>query len=275
MVPISTQYKLLVLDIDGTLLNKAGKISDADRLALAEAVNKGLKISLCTGRVARACLSLLQELSLDGYHIFCDGALVCDSSLEEEIYSRPIAAATVKKVCRSALSDDVPLELFSATRYFVTELSWKTDLRSSFFGIDPTVVDLNTLWEKEKIIKGGLLVASPEEARRVKAFLARFKNSFSVTWTTTPAYPDYHFINITSRGVSKGKALEALASHLKINLEDVIAIGDGANDISLLSTAGLAVAMQNAPPELKEQADYVTADVEECGVAQAIRKYVI
>jgi hydroxymethylpyrimidine pyrophosphatase-like HAD family hydrolase len=152
------------------------------------------------------------------------------------------------------------------------ELSWRTDLRSSFFGITPTVVNLNTLWDKERVIKSGIIVSTPGEADRVRTFLSPFKDSLNVTWTTTPAYPDYQFVNITRAGVSKGQALEALASHLGIKLEEVAAIGDGANDIPLLSTAGLAIAMNDAPPELKALADHITANVEESGVAQAIRK---
>jgi len=60
----------------------------------------------------------------------------------------------------------------------------------------------------------------------------------------TPAFPEYYFINIVDIGVSKGKALESLAAYLGLGMEEVVAIGDGANDISLLSTAGLAIAMQ-------------------------------
>jgi 5-amino-6-(5-phospho-D-ribitylamino)uracil phosphatase len=271
---IKNRYKLLVVDIDGTIINKAGEISEADQKGLAEARRNGIRIALCTGRVAKACVGVLNKLSLDGYHIFCDGALVCDSSFNEEVYSQPIDAEIVRKACRAAISRQVQLELFSGTRYFVTEKNWKTDLRSSFFDIAPTLVDFTTIWEKQKIIKGGILVTTPEEARNVRDFLADLGKNLSVTWTTTPAFPHFCFINITRFGVSKGKALEALASFLQIDLAEVAAIGDGANDISLLSTAGLAIAMQNSPPELKAQADCITADVEESGVARAIQKYI-
>ena len=90
-----------------------------------------------------------------------------------------------------------------------------------------------------------------------------------------PARPDIRLVNIIKDDVSKGKALMALCSHLRLNLEEVVAIGDGANDISLLATAGLAIAMQNAPPELKAVADYVTADIAHNGFAQAVQKYLL
>ncbi|MBA7691497.1 Phosphatase YwpJ [subsurface metagenome] len=75
--------------------------------------------------------------------------------------------------------------------------------------------------------------------------------------------------------VSKGKALEALASFLGIPLTEVMAVGDGTNDISLLSSAGLGIAMDDAPDELKAVADYVTLDVDHSGLAAAISKFLL
>ena len=93
--------------------------------------------------------------------------------------------------------------------------------------------------------------------------------------TKTPAYPEVDFINVLAPEVSKGKALEALASYLGIALNEVIAIGDGANDVSLLSKAGLAIAMDNGTAELKAVADYVTLDVDHSGVAAAIERFLL
>ena len=83
------------------------------------------------------------------------------------------------------------------------------------------------------------------------------------------------FINIIDPEVSKGKALMALASFLGMKMGEVIAIGDGLNDISLLEAAGLAVAMGNAPAEVRQVADYITLDVDHSGVAAAIGRFVV
>ncbi len=84
-------YKLLVVDIDGTLLDKNGAISDEDKKALARARDSGIQVSLSTGRVVKACLKILRQLSLDGYHMFFDGALVCNPEKGEEVYVEPIS----------------------------------------------------------------------------------------------------------------------------------------------------------------------------------------
>jgi len=75
--------------------------------------------------------------------------------------------------------------------------------------------------------------------------------------------------------VSKGRALEALSLHLGISLSEVMAVGDGTNDITLLSRAGLAVAMDNAPDEVKAVADYITLDVDQNGLAAAIERFLL
>jgi hydroxymethylpyrimidine pyrophosphatase-like HAD family hydrolase len=82
------------------------------------------------------------------------------------------------------------------------------------------------------------------------------------------------FTNVLSPGVSKGKALEKLVAHLQVPLGEVIAIGDGTNDISLLTVAGVAIAMGNAADEVKAIADYVTLDVDHSGLAAAIDEYI-
>jgi Cof subfamily protein (haloacid dehalogenase superfamily) len=273
---INRHCKLLVLDIDGTLLNKQGTISEIDRQALTDTLDAGIIVSLCTGRVTRACQGILTQLSLDGFHIFFDGALVCDPVQNREIYSKSIDPRLVRKASEAALSCGVQIEFFSAAQYFTDKESWRTRLRQTFFGTSPTIVDYRALWQSnENIIKGGIIVRSHQEDLKIKQFTSLVQDSLGITWTRTPVFPDLAFINITALGVSKGKALEALASYLGIALSEVVAIGDGTNDIALLSTAGLAIAMQNAPNKLKAVAHHVTADVEHSGVAQAIRRYIL
>jgi len=263
------------VDIDGTLLGKNGAISAEDRNALARVGDSGIQVSLSTGRVVQACLSIINQLSLDGYHIFFDGALVSNPEKGEEVYVKPVSEELVRQVVEFAHLKGINLDLYSATRYFVERETWASDIRRDFFGIQSTVVDFAQLWQKEKIIKGTLTVRSPEEKAKADSVYLHFKSSLSFSWTKTPAYPEVDFINVVAPDVSKGKALEVLASFLGIALTEVIAIGDGANDISLLSKVGLAIAMDNAPYELKAVADYITLDVDHSGVAEAIKKFLL
>ncbi len=268
-------YKLLVVDIDGTLLGKNRTVSAKDRGALARACDLGIQVSLSTGRVAQASLPIINQLSLDGCHIFCDGALVSNPKQDEEVYVQPISKVMVRQTVEFAHLNEINLEFYSTTHYFAERESWSTDIRRQFFGIEPTIVDFTDLWQRERIIKGTLTVSSPEERAKASSFCLQFKISLNFSGTKSPAYPEVDFINVLAPGVSKGKALEALASHMGISMNEIMAIGDGANDISLLSSVGLAIAMGNAPDEVKAVADYITLDVDHSGVAAAINKFLL
>jgi Cof subfamily protein (haloacid dehalogenase superfamily) len=272
---ISHNIKLLVLDIDGTLVNSAWVISENDRRALADARENGIMVSLCTGRAVKSCRHIHDSLALDGYHILFDGALIYNHKEDREIFSQYIPTKTITQVCEIALQDGIPLDLFSTTHLFVIEESWRTRIRRDFFKINSTVADLKIISQQEKIIKGSIVTGAPEDEREVRNFAAKFKNQLNFIWTVSPAFPDCHFININKAGVSKGTALEALITHLGLDKYEVAAIGDGLNDIPLLSTAGLAIAMGNSPSELKKIANYITDDVEHSGVAEAVRKFIL
>ena len=268
-------YKLLVIDIDGTLLDGRGNISAEDREALAKARDSGIQVSLSTGRALKGCLSIIDQLSLDSYHISFDGALVSSPDLSEEVYVQPIDKTVVRQMIEFAHSHDIDLELHSATHYFAEQETWSTGAHSQFFGMETTIVDFTTMWERERIIKGGLVTTTPEEEARAESFGCHFRDSLHLSQARTPAYPGVVFINILAPEVSKGKALEVLASCLGVSLAEVAAVGDGTNDISLLSTAGMAIAMGNAHSELKAIADYITLDVDHSGLAAAINKFLL
>jgi Cof subfamily protein (haloacid dehalogenase superfamily) len=267
------KYKLLVVDIDGTIIGKGGQVSAEDREALAKVRQKGIGVSLSTGRAAPSCRPIIERLGLDGYHIFCDGALV--SSFNEEIYARPIDRGVVRKGIEFAHQHDVYLELYSVSRFFVERENWATKIHREFFNLEPTVVDFSGLWERERIIKWGLVTASPEEAVKVESFRRHFERSLHFSPARSPAYPHVEFFNVVDLGVSKGKELAALTSHLGIALSEVMAIGDGTNDIPLLSSAGLAVAMGNAPDEVKAVAHHITLDIDHSGLAAAVKKFLL
>ena len=269
------KYKLLVVDIDGTLLNGKGNISGEDRDALAKACHSGVQVSLSTGRVSQACLGIIDRLSLDGYHIFFDGALVSNPEQGREVYVQPLGKEAVRRAVEFTHRHSLDLELYSATHYFVERETWSTDAHREFFGIQATIVDFDKLWERERIVKGLLVATTPEEADRARNFCLQFEGSLHFSWARTPAYPGVDFINILAPEVSKGKAQEAVALHFGVSMGEVMAIGDGPNDISLLSAAGLAVAMDNAVDEVKAVADHITNDVDQSGVAAAITRFLL
>lgn len=261
--------------MDGTLLNEKGVISAEDTAALAKTCASGIKVSLSTGRVTQGCSNILDQLSLDGCHIFFDGALVANPRISEEIYVEPISPELVREAIDFSRQNDLNFDLYTSSHFYIERETWASEIRRRFFWIEPTVIDFNLLSPQERIIKGTLVVSSPEEKAKAESFHQHFGNRLGFSITQTPAYPEVWFVNIVAPAVSKGKALKALASHLEIDLSQVAAIGDGGNDVSLLSNAGLAIAMGNATDEVKAVADHVTLDVSHSGVAAAVHKFLL
>jgi Cof subfamily protein (haloacid dehalogenase superfamily) len=272
---LNNQYELLVIDMDGTIVNADGKISEADKKAIAAAQARGVRVALSTGRVVDACRKYIAELGLDGVHIFFDGALVYDLSHKKSIYSRPIKTETLKAAVEFARENKIYLELYAIDRYFVEEINWADNIHREFFGLHSTLTNFDEIVGRETIIKCELMVHNDEEEAKHQLFMEHFKDKLRGSVARTPAYPEVRFVNIVDPRVNKGSALEKLAEYFGVSLDRVMAIGDGTNDLPLLEKAGLKIAMGNARDELKAIADYVTRSVDESGSAAAIELFLL
>jgi Cof subfamily protein (haloacid dehalogenase superfamily) len=276
---MQNKYKLLVSDIDGTITDGNGVISAVDLKAIQDLQQAGITLSLCTGRAARGCQKVLERLPSDSFHIFFDGALVCNANQTEVIYAKPIEKELLLEVCGLAQLYRLTLELFSKKEFFVAHESPLAKEHSELLGFEYTLAEFNALCANgaQETIIMGCLVMPVDDEKKFKSLFSEFGNAnrLKFSWSMNPARPDIYLVNVIKDDVSKGNALIALCAHQGFNLDQIAAIGDGSNDVSLLETAGLAIAMQNAPPELKAVADHVTADIAHNGFAQAVRKYLL
>ncbi len=139
----------------------------------------------------------------------------------------------------------------------------------------PTITSFDGIWDRERVIKAELITRDGEGLEQAKLFRQEFEGRLGFSIARSPTFPGIDFVNVINAAVSKGRALGELAAHLGISAGEVMAVGDGLNDISLLEAAGMAVAMGNAFPEVKRVADYITLDVERSGVAAAIKKFLL
>ncbi|MCD6358751.1 MAG: HAD family phosphatase [Dehalococcoidia bacterium] len=270
-----SKYKLLVVDIDGTLEGKNGVIAREVKDALSELQCRRIGISLSTGRVRSACQNVINQLSLDGYHIFCNGALVSSGNGDKEIFSTPLSKQALKETIDFTRSQGIYLELATADRYFIEKETEASAIHQNILNIPPIVVNFDTIIEQENIIKENLIRINAEDDALIDSFWDYFKGEFHLSRVNIPHLTNIDFINVVSSTVSKGKALEAVAEHYGILIEEIMAVGDGMNDIPLLTSAGLGVAMGNAPDALKAVADEITLDVEHHGLAHSINQFML
>jgi Cof subfamily protein (haloacid dehalogenase superfamily) len=269
---LNNRFKLLVTDIDGTLADREGNISDTDLQAVRTIHSQGVNFSLCTGRAASGCRKVLDRLAIDGWHIFFDGALITNSQLTRDIYNQPIEPELVNKVRKLAQGNDLVIEFFPREGFFIESYHPFSLSHGCLLDLRPNVTDLKQVSDKQKILLICLVITTAD-VNKVLDWCEPLKPYLNFTATNHPGYPEIRFINVSAKTVSKGEALKALMVYLGLQKEAVVAVGDGANDIPLLLNSGLAVAMENAPGELKLTADYITDDVDHNGLATVIRRF--
>lgn len=266
-------YKMVVIDIDGTLVDGHGRLADEDKNAIGRLLDSGVTVSLCTGRIIQTTMGIIDKLGLKTFSIFYDGALIFNPRDSSTIYSGLLEPATVREAVEFSRQNDIYLELYSNERFFAEKAHWSDEIHRSFFHMEPTYTSFDGICDREKLLKAEVVVHNEEEAAKAKLIQEHFADKLRFSIARSPAYPNIDFVNIVHPQVSKGVAFKKLVEHFGFSTDEVIAIGDGLNDIPLLKEAGMAVAMGNAFPEVKQVAHYITLPIEEHGVAAVVERF--
>jgi 5-amino-6-(5-phospho-D-ribitylamino)uracil phosphatase len=264
------KYKMVVIDIDGTLVDKHGNLAEEDKYAVKRLLASYVIVVLCTGRVIKAAQPVIDALGLKGFHIFYDGALVYNPLNQATMYAKPLDAPVVKEAIDFCRQKDIYLELYSSEKFFSEKSHWSDEIHRKFFRVDPEFVNFDEIWNKERLLKAEILVHNDEEAVKAKLFKDHFGDKFRYSIARSPAYPEVDFVNLVNPLVSKGEAIKKMMEFYGHLPAEVVGIGDGLNDIPLLQAVGVSVAMGNAFDEVKQASNYITLPIEEHGVAAAI-----
>jgi Cof subfamily protein (haloacid dehalogenase superfamily) len=263
-------YRLLVADVDGTLIGADLTPSPRVRAAIRAATDRGLRIALCTGRTPLSCPNLIDLLELHGPQIYLDGALIADPAGGPEVYVSGLdqaASETLLTLCRD---EDLALELYGTDRYYVERRTDLIRLHEDVQGLTAEVTDLGQVIAAGRVVKGEIVAAGEAGRTAVRRVESALAGRIRFSWAKVAGYPDVEFVNLVAPDVSKGTALRRLAAWHEVPLPAVAAIGDGRNDLPMIQTAGLGIAMGNAAEEVRRAAGFVTASVEEDGLADAI-----
>ncbi|HEY3368544.1 MAG TPA: Cof-type HAD-IIB family hydrolase [Symbiobacteriaceae bacterium] len=278
-------YRLIALDLDGTLLNSSKTISPRTRAALREARARGITTVIATGRSIGSALDWSRE-ACAGPVICCNGAAVLDES-GETILTRPIPPAPLERVLRLCREGRLLVECYTA-HSILLDRPW-AQIRAYFKWVRPRLsshVALGSLvraWLVNRIRPVRSLAASAAKGRLPPILklsilgpdgeLARLTGAIRREMPgleISSSGPDN--LEITAAGVSKGSALELLAARLRIPRAAVVALGDSENDVAMLRYAGLGVAMGNANEAARAAADRVAPTCDEDGVAHVIEE---
>lgn len=255
--------KALFFDIDGTLVSlRTHEIPASAIEAIAKARDRGIRIIISTGRPRQLINNLgpIEHL-IDGY-ITVNGA--CCVIGGQTISTTPVCKEDVATLLRCSDTMHFPSLVVGTDDVIVYNPDKSVD---RVFGDLLNLHGLKLNSPVEPLLEGDILQLTPIIDRAQEAVIApQFRHSVSVRWC------DY-FSDVLSEDADKGRGMARMASHLGIGIDECMAFGDGGNDISILRRAGTGVAMGNAGTEVKAAADYVTRDIDDGGVAHALRHF--
>lgn len=265
-------YKLVALDMDGTLLNEDKKISKENFKAIQKAKKNGVKVVLATGRPIKGINRYLEELNLlteDDYAVAFNGAVVQNTKTGEVIAENLLALDDLEYLYNLSKKLSVNIHALTPTSCITPKVNEYSELESNMNNIPLEIVDFNKVDNSTTIVK---IMFIDKEAILSKA-IEKLPKEVYEKYTVVRSAP--FFLEFINRKVNKGFGVELLAKNLGIKQEEVICMGDAGNDIHMIQYAGLGVAMGNAFPELKQIANYITKTNNENGVAHVINKFVL
>ncbi|MGX1162839.1 Cof subfamily protein (haloacid dehalogenase superfamily)/HAD superfamily hydrolase (TIGR01484 family) [Arthrobacter sp. SLBN-100] len=259
------QTLMVALDVDGTLVDHDGHMSPAVREAAQAVVAAGHEVMIATGRSLNAMLPIIENIGIErGYAVCCNGGVTLRLHPEFENGYEVIHKATFDPApALRALRERLPSAKYALEDEDGNFLSTER-FQDPSFGVEAVGVDFHTLLEATAV---RVVVFStentPEEFNEAIGHVGLAGVTYSVGWTA--------WLDIAAAGVTKASALENLRGRLGIEPHLTVAVGDGRNDIEMLSWAGRGVAMGQAPEEVIAAADEVTHSVYDDGAAHVLR----
>lgn len=259
--------KLIAVDLDGTLLNSNHEISDYNYCVIKEAERRGIAVVISTGRLYSSLYKYKEKLNLKTPVICYNGAKVVDGRDDSIIFERTIDEEVVKKVIKIAREKDVHLNLFQDEKWYVECRRDEVETYRNSSGLSYHLADFDKM-EKLNVTKL-MFVGENGILKEIEKIVKTELGNFVYTAFSKP-----YFFEILDSRVSKGEALKKIAEQYGIEREEVMAFGDGYNDIEMLQYAGVGVAMGNAPEEMKLMFENRADICDNDGVGKFIENYI-
>ncbi|MCR5833484.1 MAG: Cof-type HAD-IIB family hydrolase [Selenomonadaceae bacterium] len=269
-----SKYKLLAVDMDGTLLNEEKKISPKTLTAIEKLTENGVYVVTSTGRCPAELKDYRKKFALIRYGVLVSGALVYDFVDEKPIFSHPLDEATIIKLIDFATEENSMIHMHTLKYSIASEKDIRR-MEEVHMGIYKKVFDriclrVDDFKEYARKHSGEIFkvnLYNTDRQSRDRNF-ERMK-----TLDISIAFAEINNLEASPKGITKASGLSELCDFLDIDISETVAIGDGNNDKEIIQTAGLGIAMGNATTEIKQIADYVTLDNNHDGIAAAIEKF--
>ena len=287
-------YKLIVIDLDGTMLDSYGQVTQNTKNAIKNAIEKGIDVVIASGRPIDSIKSIAKDIGSEKYFIAGNGALIYDIPKDEILYDKYMKKEKVLEIIKICEENSISYNVYTDKTilakslkynvlYYYKENLKKPEDKRTHINIVENIYDYIQKMQEEKFLKITICDDSKAIFQSIIRKLEQIKDieildvshmSRKVIEQGTEQIPiEYYYTEISSENVDKWYAIEFLMKKLQIQKEEIITIGDNSNDKKMIKEAGLGIAMGQSMPQLKAIADYITSSNTEEGVTKAIEKF--
>ena len=263
------KYKMLVLDMDDTLLNDDHTISNENKVMLSKAQELGVYVILASGRPTPAMTAYAKELQLDNsFMISYNGAVITDLKDDKVIFEQTLTQEQIHELYDYSLKSDTHI-----ITYVNGKIVSETD--SEFIEIEKNITGLEhnkVISFKDEVQSSAvkcILLEEPTYLKEVEKDLKAAMPHLSVSMSKP------FFLEVAQNGIDKGASIKFLAERLNILQSEIIAVGNAGNDLTMIEYAGLGVWVDNVDPELRDKGDVIVASNNNHGVAEVVRRFIL
>ena len=285
-------YKLVAIDLDGTMLNQYGIITEKTKKAISKAQEKGVEVMIASGRAITSVKRFSKEINSNKYFISGNGAITYDIKNNKILYENILSKTKALKIIKICEENSIYYNVYTENGIIAKNLSYNTlyyykdnltkpDENRTHINIVENVYDYFEQRE-EKILKIMIcdehktvfnsIVRKLKELSEIEVLEVSHMSRKIIKQVTDEIALEYFYTEVSAKDVDKWNALEEIIGLMNISKEEVVTIGDNANDLKMITNAGLGVAMGESAPYVKQSADIIAPTNDEDGVAIILNK---
>ena len=287
-------YKLIAVDLDGTMLNSYGIVTENTKNVIKNVINKGTDVIIASGRPIDSIKVIAKEIGSENYFIAGNGALVYDIKNDEVVYEKYMPKEKVLEIIKICEENSITYNVYTDETILATSLKYnvlyyhkenlkKEEDKKTNISIVKDMYDYVKNMNNAKFLKITIcddmksvfnsILKKINKVKDVEVLDVSHMSRKTITQGTEEIPIEYYYTEITYKDVDKWNAIEFLAEKINIKREEIIAIGDNINDKKMIEESGLGIAMKGSTPYVREVAKYITDTNNDEGVAKAIEKF--
>ena len=287
-------YKLIAIDLDGTMLNSYGMVTENTKNTIKEIEKQGIEVIIASGRPIDSIKEIAKEIESKNYFIAGNGAIIYDIKKDEIIYEKTLSKEKVLEIIKICEDNSISYNIYTENEILATSLKYnvlyyhkenlkkkeskktKINLVKNMYEYIQNKEDVKflkiTICDESKAVFNSI-IRKIKEIKEIEVLEISHMSRKTIKQGTEEFEISYYYTEISAGDVDKWNAIEFLMEKLKIKREEIMTIGDNLNDRKMIENAGLGVAMGQSTPAILKLADEVTSSNDEEGISKILQKY--